>query len=188
LPPYSPVKDANYLTLCVESLWILIWERRGVAAGFAPLSLGTETDGSITQPAGRNSLYGLKVTVGAVSTAGTSPYSSFSDSVGAMAKTPNDLAKITGVLMKQDFSADRVSTWEGQKVAFVDQTDWPSSPVATVRVPVVVDKQVSINSLALDTDLTVVGIRPCCSCHTDQKPWSKSCNGCQASNLQRLSN
>ncbi|MCJ1249865.1 hypothetical protein MMC30_007091 [Trapelia coarctata] len=46
-----------------------------VAAGFAPLSLATETDGSITQPSGRASLYGIEVTVGALSTEGTLPLS-----------------------------------------------------------------------------------------------------------------
>ncbi|CZR50216.1 uncharacterized protein PAC_00088 [Phialocephala subalpina] len=45
----------------------------GVAAGFAPLTLGTETDGSISQPAGRASLYAIKATVGGIITEGTSP-------------------------------------------------------------------------------------------------------------------
>ena len=76
----------------------------GVAAGFAPIALGTEIDGSITQPAGRASLYGLKATVGAISTNGTSPYSPFSDSIGSFAKSADDMALLMGALMNKDFT------------------------------------------------------------------------------------
>lgn len=115
----------------------------GVAAGFGPLALGTETDGSITQPAGRASLYAIKATVGGLSTEGTSPYSAFSDSVGPITKTPEDLAILLGILMKQDFTSDLVKSWKGQKIAFLDRKDWPSSPVATNFVPELVEKQES---------------------------------------------
>ncbi|KAI1119751.1 amidase signature domain-containing protein [Nemania abortiva] len=104
----------------------------GVAAGFAPLSLGTETDGSIIQPAGRNSVYGLKVTVGAVSTSGTSPYSPFTDSLGPIARSVPDLASLLGILMKKDFSTSLTGTWKGQTVAFVDPYLW-EAPKAAVK-------------------------------------------------------
>ncbi|KAF2682905.1 hypothetical protein K458DRAFT_453191 [Lentithecium fluviatile CBS 122367] len=42
----------------------------GVAAGFSPLSLGTETSGSLTSPASRAALYALKLTPGSVSIKG----------------------------------------------------------------------------------------------------------------------
>ncbi|KAJ8130466.1 hypothetical protein O1611_g3163 [Lasiodiplodia mahajangana] len=113
----------------------------GVAAGFAPLSLGTETDGSIIQPAGRNSVYGLKVTVGAVSTQGTSPYSPFSDSLGPMARSVPDLASLLGIIMKKDFSSSLIGTWEGQKVAFVDPYLWEAPAVAVRPIPDLVDYQ-----------------------------------------------
>ncbi|KAF7928413.1 uncharacterized protein EAE98_005469 [Botrytis deweyae] len=54
----------------------------GAAAGFAPLAIATETDGSITQPANRAALFGIKVTVGRASTEGTAPWSVLTDSVG----------------------------------------------------------------------------------------------------------
>ena len=46
-----------------------------VAAGYAPLAVGTETDGSIVCPASVNGLVGLKPTVGAVSAACVVPLS-----------------------------------------------------------------------------------------------------------------
>ena len=46
-----------------------------LAAGLAPLAVGTETDGSITCPASLNGVAGLKPTVGAVSTTHVVPIS-----------------------------------------------------------------------------------------------------------------
>ena len=87
-------------------------------------------------------LYGMKVTVGSVSTDGTSPYSVFSDSIGAMAKSPWDLAATIGVMMQRDFSSSQTATWKGQKVAFIDQTGWRLDPAVCEHVQEVVDKQV----------------------------------------------
>ncbi|KAI1378149.1 amidase signature domain-containing protein [Hypoxylon crocopeplum] len=107
----------------------------GVAAGFAPISLGTETDGSIIQPSGRSSVYGLKATVGTVSTKGTSPYSPFSDSLGPIARSPADLAALLGVLMQKDFGDSLSRSWKGQKVAFIDPYLWDIPEAAVRPVP-----------------------------------------------------
>ena len=53
-----------------------------VAAGLAPLAIGTETDGSITCPASLNGVAGIKPTVGAVPTGGVVPISASQDSPG----------------------------------------------------------------------------------------------------------
>ncbi|KAH6848069.1 amidase signature domain-containing protein [Chaetomium sp. MPI-CAGE-AT-0009] len=102
----------------------------GVAAGFPPFALATETDGSIVQPATRSSLYGLKGTVGLIPTEGTSPWSALTDSIGGMARTPGDLANLLGILLNDtDLSARTVTyTWEGQRVGFVDPTLWGFAP------------------------------------------------------------
>ncbi|KAK5062767.1 hypothetical protein LTR84_004842 [Exophiala bonariae] len=96
----------------------------GLAAGFSPLSLGTETDGSVLQPAGRASVYALKATVGVIPTDGTSPSGPFSDSLGPMAKDPEDLASLMGILMETNFSTSLTDSWKGQRVAFVNPDDW----------------------------------------------------------------
>ncbi|KAJ5709046.1 hypothetical protein N7493_010380, partial [Penicillium malachiteum] len=96
----------------------------GVAAGFAPLAIGTEDNGSIVQPCGRSSLYGLKITVGDVSTEGTSPLSSFTDSLGPMTRCVEDLAALLGILLQRDFSSSLTKTWQGLKIGFVNPKIW----------------------------------------------------------------
>jgi amidase len=53
----------------------------GVSAGFGPVALGTETDGSIICPGSRAALYGIKPTVGLVSRAGLIPIAHTLDTV-----------------------------------------------------------------------------------------------------------
>lgn len=69
-----------------------------LAAGFAPLAVGTETDGSITCPCSLNGVAGIKPTVGAVPTAGVVPVSPSQDSPGPMARTVADVALLLEVL------------------------------------------------------------------------------------------
>lgn len=64
----------------------------GVACGFAPIALGTETTGSIVSPAAAAALYALKLTPGSVSLKGVLHVTACFDTVGAMGKTPKDVA------------------------------------------------------------------------------------------------
>jgi amidase len=69
-----------------------------VAAGLAPLAVGTETDGSIVCPASLNGVVGLKPTVGAVPTGGVVPISASQDSPGPLARRVADVARLFAVL------------------------------------------------------------------------------------------
>ena len=60
------------------------------AAGYAPLVVGTETDGSITCPASLNGVVGLKPTAGNVSRQGVVPISHVQDSPGPMTRSVAD--------------------------------------------------------------------------------------------------
>ncbi|KAG6304107.1 hypothetical protein E4U09_000016 [Claviceps aff. purpurea] len=62
----------------------------GVGANVVAFSLGTETDGSVINPAMRNSIVGFKPTVGLTSRAGVIPESEHQDSVGTLARTVRD--------------------------------------------------------------------------------------------------
>ena len=96
-----------------------------MAAGFAPVSIGTETDGSLVQPATRAALYGMKATPGSVNTAGIQPISPAFDSVGGLAKTTEDLANIMGILLgRTDDAWDLKGSWKGLRVGFVDPSLW----------------------------------------------------------------
>lgn len=62
-----------------------------LAAGLAPLAIGTETDGSIVCPAALNGVVGLKPTVGSLPVAGIVPISHSQDTPGPMARTVADV-------------------------------------------------------------------------------------------------
>jgi amidase len=69
-----------------------------IAAGLAPLAVGTETDGSIVSPSGVCGVVGFKPTVGTVPGAGIVPISSRQDTAGPMARTVADAAALYAVL------------------------------------------------------------------------------------------
>ena len=73
-----------------------------VAAGLAPAAIGSDTGGSIRIPAGLCSLTGLKTTYGLVSLANVVPLSFTLDSVGPIARTAEDAARLTAVMAGPD--------------------------------------------------------------------------------------
>lgn len=73
-----------------------------VAAGLAPLAIGTETDGSITCPSAINGLVGLKPTVGLVSRTYIVPISHSQDTAGPMTLTVEDAAKVLTIIAGSD--------------------------------------------------------------------------------------
>lgn len=73
-----------------------------VAANYAVAAIGTETSGSILSPSGKNSVVGLKPTVGALSRSGIIPISSSMDTAGPMTKNVLDNAILMDALLGQD--------------------------------------------------------------------------------------
>ncbi|UKZ94441.1 uncharacterized protein TrAFT101_009314 [Trichoderma asperellum] len=107
-----------------------------VAAGYTPLSVGTETDGSLVCPAGRASVYTIKPTIGLVSQKGLIPVSHTMDSAGPMAKTPYDIAAFLDILREEDApeypAGGYTSVLPGYTSEFsivaVDYTNWIFPP------------------------------------------------------------
>ena len=73
-----------------------------VAAGICPITLGTDTGGSIRQPAAFCGIVGLKPTYGRVSRYGVIAYASSLDQVGGFAGNVRDCALVTQAICGQD--------------------------------------------------------------------------------------
>ncbi|KAF2257469.1 amidase signature enzyme [Trematosphaeria pertusa] len=131
----------------------------GVSAGFSPLSLGTETDGSLVQPAARAALYALKPTVGSTDHRGVWTLSKRFDAVGAIAKSVSDLALATEMLhtmevrsrLPEDGYLSFLSkSFTGLKVGFLDESQWHLPPQMCPQIPSVVQQLNGAYKLAIE--------------------------------------
>src|SRR6266581_5589975 len=118
-----------------------------LAAGFVPLALGTDTGGSIRNPAGSCGVVGLKPTYGLVSRRGVFPLAFTLDHIGPMARTVQDAALALDVLAGHDArdpgsaavahgnsGVDLERGARGLRVGFVrhfHETDVPAHPEVT---------------------------------------------------------
>jgi len=117
------------------------WDRRRVAGGssggsaaavaarMTPAATGTDTGGSIRQPAAFSGVSGLKPTYGTVSRYGLVAYASSLDQAGPLAKTAADLASMMNVMA--GFDARDSTSIERPKE---DYTRSLEAPLAGLRI------------------------------------------------------
>jgi amidase len=92
-----------------------------VAADFAAFALGTDTSGSIRGPASVAGLFGLRPTRGLISRGGVVPLSLTFDTVGILARSPEDVAIV-------------LDTIAGPDAMDAATLDWPRSQVRSDEV------------------------------------------------------
>ncbi|MBX9255756.1 AtzE family amidohydrolase [Desmonostoc muscorum CCALA 125] len=73
-----------------------------VAGGLVPLTLGSDTNGSIRVPAALCGVFGLKPTYGRLSRAGVALFSSSLDHIGCFARSVQDIAMVFDILQGKD--------------------------------------------------------------------------------------
>jgi aspartyl-tRNA(Asn)/glutamyl-tRNA(Gln) amidotransferase subunit A len=110
-----------------------------VAARMAPAAIGTDTGGSIRQPAAFSGICGIKPTYGVVSRYGMIAYASSLDQGGPMAKSAEDLALMLNVIA--GFDARDSTSLERAAEDYTRALETPAAadrtrPLAGVRIGV----------------------------------------------------
>jgi len=111
-----------------------------IAANFAAVGVGTETDGSIVCPSSACSLVGVKPTLGLIGGAGIIPIAHSQDTAGPMCRTVSDAAILLGVLAAKDFSASLdPNGLKGARIGVARKKCFGYSPEADALVEAAID-------------------------------------------------
>ena len=115
-----------------------------VAAGLAPVAIGTDTGGSVRLPAAWCGIVGLKTTLGRISTHGVLPLAFTLDTPGPMARSVEDAALIFRVLNGPDPNDPPTLAW-----AHLDPLPELRRGVAGLRLAILPDEE----RLGVDADV-----------------------------------
>jgi aspartyl-tRNA(Asn)/glutamyl-tRNA(Gln) amidotransferase subunit A len=116
-----------------------------VAAGLVPITLGSDTNGSIRVPASLCGIFGLKPTYGRLSRAGAFLFASSFDHIGPFARSVRDIAATFDILQGAD----------------------TNDPICTTRPP----NSVCLNLLAVLRDCELRLLMVILPREQNQKPW-----------------
>ena len=101
-----------------------------VALGIVPFALGSDTGGSIRQPASYNGVIGVKPTYGTVSRYGVVSMASSTDTIGCFTNTATDANTIMSIIAGKD---------EKDSTTLDDFWDKPSKTVESLRIGIISD-------------------------------------------------
>lgn len=94
-----------------------------VAAGMAPMALGTDTAGSIRIPAALCGITGLKTTAGSIDMSGVAPLSWTLDSIGPLCRSVEDAVIVHSTVCGADIQAQDTGI-KGMRIAFAETVFW----------------------------------------------------------------
>ncbi|MGD9615334.1 MAG: amidase [Alphaproteobacteria bacterium] len=145
----------------------------GVAAGLFPMALGSDTGGSVRNPASACGIVGLKPTYGLVSRRGVFPLSFTLDHVGPMTRTVADNALMLEAIVGHDprdpgsaaapaghYAAALESGVRGLRLGFIrhfHETDLPADPEVTAALDNVARTLQSLGAEIRDIRLPTLG-------------------------------
>jgi amidase len=124
-----------------------------VAAGFAPMAIGTETEGSLISPSTRQSLYTIKPTLGTVPNAGIMPVSFYLDVAGPMCRSVKDTVDLLSILAGKDHpnipaggfnsAMKGAAGWKSLKVGTLDPAKFRYDSSLQTPIPEAIEQIVS---------------------------------------------
>jgi amidase len=143
-------RSENYLIVSQNPTGSSSGSAVAASAGYAPVTLGSETAGSLVWPAGRAALYTIKPTIGLVPQDGVVPISHNFDSVGPFAKTPYDLAVVLDAITEtnsssrhgRSFTEALQGSWADIKVGVLDPSVWEAPAGFVHPVPEATEQMV----------------------------------------------
>lgn len=104
-----------------------------VAKGLIPVATGTDTGGSIRQPASLNGIYGYKPTYGLISRYGTIGFGSSFDTMGVLANDLDDTRKVGEAMIGMDPKDNTSYVPEGFKLDNAQLTDLKGKKIAVIK-------------------------------------------------------
>ncbi|KAF2756644.1 amidase signature enzyme [Pseudovirgaria hyperparasitica] len=119
-----------------------------VSAGLCPVSIGTETAGSLVEPSSRAALYTIRATPGLIQQKGIVPLSSLFDTAGPITKSVVDLADLMDILvngpstdnLERSYRSYITKSWADIGVAAVNPSIW-KLPESFCRPVPAIDEQ-----------------------------------------------
>lgn len=124
-----------------------------VAAGLVPLSLGTDTGGSVRVPAALTGVFGLKVTHGRIPTQGVFPLAPSLDTVGPLAANVTDLT-LAYRAMAGTPPLPTAASWVGVRVGLPRAwLEGPSQPPVTAALMEALQNLSDLGAVVVDLDL-----------------------------------
>mgnify|MGYP001456418792 FL=1 len=135
-----------------------------VAANYALASLGSETSGSILSPSSKNSLVGLKATIGSLSRSGIVPISSFYDTSGPMTTNVYDNVLLFNAMIGYDKNDEQ--SYEANRININEMLDFNTSNIKVGLSNIYNNDSLIYNALQ---DLKKIGVK---SVFYESKPYS----------------